>query len=153
MTDKVSRSFKPGIPGSIALLLLAFLFASLGIWQTNRAAEKSRVEMEYKTAENAPLATALAGNQRFARIDVDGRYDPVRHILLDNQIWKGRAGVHVFTPFYTNDGTAILVNRGWLPLPADRLSLPEIPTIQQEIQLSGILNIVPVPGRIMGTAD
>jgi len=133
--------------------MLTGLFASLGMWQANRASEKEQTELQYRTASRVSFATALARDERFARIDVSGHYDPVRHILLDNQVWKGRAGVHVFTPFYTLDGTAILVNRGWLPLAADRQSMPDIPTPQHETVLRGMLNIFPVPGRILGQAD
>jgi len=153
MTFKVSRSFAPPLPATVALVFLATLFANLGIWQTKRAAEKSETEQQHRAAGIVSLETALLQDQRFARIDVSGHYDPVRHILLDNQIWKGRAGVHVFTPFYTLNGTAILVNRGWLPLAADRQTLPEIPTPQHQTVLRGMLNILPVPGRIMGQAD
>ena len=135
------------------LFILASLFASLGMWQTKRAAEKEQTEIQHRTASTVSFKTALARDERFARIDVSGHYDPFRHILLDNQIWKGRAGVHVFTPFYTTDGTAILVNRGWLPLAADRQTLPDIPTPQHETVLRGMLNTLPVPGRILGQAD
>jgi len=135
------------------LLLLAALFASLGTWQTKRAAEKSATELQHQVATTVEFETALAGGQRFARIDIGGHYDPERHILLDNQVWKGRVGVYVFTPFYTNDETTILVNRGWLPLSADRRTVPEIPTPHHETILRGMLNILPVPGRMMGQAD
>jgi surfeit locus 1 family protein len=137
----------------VALFLLATLFANLGMWQAKRAAEKADTEQQHKTATAISFAAALAGNKRFARIDVSGHYDPIRHVLLDNQIWNGRAGVHVFTPFYTLDDTAILVNRGWLPLVADRQTMPEIPTPQHETVLRGMLNTLPVPGRILGQAD
>jgi surfeit locus 1 family protein len=153
MTLKVSRSFRPSISGTVALFILASLFASLGMWQEKRAAEKEQTELQHRAASRVPFETALAGDERFARIDVSGHYDPVRHILLDNQVWKGRAGVHVFTPFYTLDGTAILVNRGWLPLAADRQTMPDIPTPQHETVLRGMLNTLPVPGRILGQAD
>ena len=135
------------------MFLLASLFVSLGMWQAKRAAGKEQTELQHQLASRVSFETALAGDQRFARIDVSGHYDPDRHILLDNQVWKGRAGVHVFTPFYTLDGTAILVNRGWLPLAADRQTMPEIPTPQHETVLRGMLNILPVPGRILGQAD
>jgi surfeit locus 1 family protein len=153
MTAKVSRSFKPSLPATLALLPLVILFAGLGTWQTMRAAEKLELEQQYRQAGTVSLQTALSGDQRFAHIEVSGHYDPLRHILLDNQIWKGRAGVHVFTPFYTLDGTAILVNRGWLPLAADRQKLPEVPTPQRETVMRGRLNILPVPGRMIGMAD
>jgi len=129
------------------------MFASLGMWQTRRAAEKALTEQQFQLATTVSFESALAGRQRFARINVSGHYDPVRHILLDNQVWKGRAGVHVFTPFFTLDETVILVNRGWLPLVADRQTMPAIPTPQYETVLRGMLNTLPVPGRMLGRAD
>jgi len=85
----------------VALFVLTTLFVTLGMWQEKRAAEKEQTELQHQMASRVSFATALARDERFARIDVSGHYDPVRHILLDNQVWKGRAGVHVFTPFYT----------------------------------------------------
>lgn len=138
---------------TVAIFLLVTLFINLAMWQTKRAEEKAQTEQQYQSATTVPFAIALAGKKRFAHIDVNGRYDPVRHILLDNQIWNGRSGVHVFTPFYTLDGVAILVNRGWLPLVADRQTLPDITTTEDQTILSGMLNTLPVPGRILGEAD
>lgn len=153
MARKVSRFFKPSLAGTVVLFLLASLFAGLGMWQTRRAAEKAATEQQYQAATSVSFESALAGKHRFARVAVSGHYDPVRHILLDNQVWKGRAGVHVFTPFTTLDGTAILVNRGWLPLAADRQTMPAIATPQHETVLRGMLNTLPVPGRMLGRAD
>ena len=153
MTSKVSRHFRPKLLSTIALFLLAALFTSLGTWQTNRAAEKLATEQLHLEAINVSLESALQQKLRFARVDINGQYDPVRHILLDNQVWKGRAGVHVFTPFYTTGGAAILVNRGWLPLAADRKTLPEVPTPLGQTTIKGMLNILPVPGLAVGEAD
>lgn len=153
MTSRVSRSFRPPVAATVALALLALLFAGLGTWQTRRAAEKAALETEHEKAPTMALEAALANDHRFARVEVGGRYDPQRHVLLDNQSWLGRNGVHVFTPFSTNGGITILVNRGWLPLPADRESLPEIPTPGHEVTISGTLNLMPVPGRMVGEPD
>ncbi len=153
MTSRVSRFFRPSIIATVVLFLLATLFANLGMWQVQRSAEKAATQRQFATAKPLLLDSAIAQERRFAHIDVTGRYDTGRHILLDNQVWQGRAGVHVFTPFYTNTGTVILVNRGWLPLATDRLILPEIPTPKDVTVLRGILNTLPVPGRILGPAD
>jgi len=153
MTSKVARIFKPSIIATVVLFLLAVLFTNLGVWQARRSVEKAAIQQQFETAKPLLLENAIVPESRFARIDVSGRYDTRRHILLDNQVWQGRAGIHVFTPFYTNEGTVILVNRGWLPLSADRRTMPEIPTPQQQTVLRGILNTFPVPGRILGPAD
>lgn len=135
------------------MFLLATLFVNLGLWQTKRGAEKTQIELLHQVADHISFENALAGERRFAHIEVSGHYDPVRHVLLDNQMWNGHAGVHVFTPFHTLSGTTILVNRGWLPLAANRLSMPDVPTPEHETVLRGMLNIVPVPGRMLGDAD
>jgi len=153
MTLEVSRSFKPSIAATVGMLLLVTVFTNLGLWQTKRATEKAATEERHQAAPDITLEKALRAGERFASIDASGHYDGERHILLDNQVWNGRAGVYVFTPFYTLDGTAILVNRGWLPLSADRQTLPEIPTPQHQTVLRGTLNTVPVPGRILGQPD
>jgi surfeit locus 1 family protein len=147
------NSFRPGRLTTVVLFLLAFLFATLGTWQAKRAENKEAIELEHSAATALSLEMALARDARFAQIEVNGKYDSNRHILLDNQIWQGRAGVFVFTPFYTVGGTNILVNRGWLPLVPDRSSMPQIPTPQHETVLKGMLNTPPVPGRILGSSD
>jgi len=153
MVRKVIRPFRPRLISSVVLLLLALMFANLGIWQRHRAAQKADLEQRFLAAASMPLEKALQLNARFARIEATGHYDIKRHILLDNQVWHGRAGVHVFTPFYLPDGGTILVNRGWLPIPADRQQLPDIPTPKDTIVLHGILNSAPTPGRQLGAAD
>jgi len=153
MLRKVFKSFRPSKLATLVLFLLACLFATLGGWQERRALEKEAIEQQHQSAGNLPLETAISQASRFSAIEVRGHYETHRHILLDNQIWQGHAGVYVFTPFYTNEGAAILVNRGWLPLTPDRKTMPEIPTPPQEIVLKGTLNSVPVPGRILGSAD
>jgi surfeit locus 1 family protein len=153
MAPPVIKSFRPSVPGTLVLFLLAILFATLGMWQSKRGAEKVEIEQQFENAGVLQLEEAMANRSRFSRIDVSGHYDTSRHILLDNQVWQGRAGIHVFTPFYTVEGTTIMVNRGWLPLSADRKVMPDIPTPQHETALRGILNIFPVPGRTLGPAD
>lgn len=153
MAAKVSTSFRPGLGGSALLFVLAGLFVAMGMWQTKRAAEKLNTEQLHQAAPIVSFQQAVGDESRFARIDVSGHYDPQRHILLDNQIWRGRGGVHVFTPFTTLDGTTILVNRGWLPLAADRQTMPEVVTPLHQTVLRGMLNTFPVPGRVLGPAD
>lgn len=153
MRPKLFKSFRPPMAATLALFVLACLFATLGTWQQRRAAEKRALELQHQTAPSLPLESAINRQSRFSTIDARGHYDVNRHILLDNQIWHGQAGVYVFTPFETTGGMLILVNRGWLPLSPDRKSLPEIPTPAGEVVLRGVLNTPPVPGRLLGPAD
>jgi len=153
MLPKVFKSFRPSSVATLVLFLLACLFMVLGSWQQKRALEKAELEQQHRVALPLSLEKAMAQDSRFSPVTVTGHYDTQRHILLDNQIWQGRAGVYVFTPFYTTGEVSILVNRGWLPLAPDRKTMPAIPTPEHEIVLKGLLNTLPVPGRVLGSAD
>ena len=145
--------FKTSARLTLPLLVLALVFGRLGLWQMERMSEKEELFQQF---ENAPLLTieqALAREQRFARVEAFGRYDARRHILLDNRILNGRAGVHALTPFSMENGTTLLVNRGWLPMPPDRLSLPAVPTPEAALTIRGRLNRMPLDGLRIGEAD
>jgi surfeit locus 1 family protein len=50
----------------------------------------------------------------------------------------------VLTPILLQNRQLLLVNRGWLPLPADRSSLPEVATPAQPVTVNG--RLAPLPG-------
>lgn len=145
--------FRPTIKLSLMLIMLASLFAWLGTWQMARKAEKQEMFDRFENAPLMPVEQAIEQQELFARVQARGHYDAQRSILLDNKIWNGRAGVHVLTPFELTDGTLILVNRGWLPLPPDRRSLPEVPGDDNLRLVSGQMNRLPTAGPRLGDAD
>ncbi len=138
---------------SSVMLPLAAVTAWLGFWQFERLEEKQKLLDEFHNAEVQPLDRALENSPRFARISTTGRFDSERHILLDNKIFNGRAGVHVFTPYHSFSGTTILVNRGWKPLPVDRSRLPEVWTPTVPMALDGIMAPPPEHRQKLGEAD
>ena len=151
--DYTKMPFRPAIGLTLVLLALLLVFLRLGFWQAERKAEKQLLFEQFENAPVMSLAEALRNNELFTRVEASGRYDTDRHILLDNRIFKGRAGVHALTPFILEDGTTILVNRGWLPLAADRRSLPEVPTAARDRLITGVLNRQSTDGQRLGEAD
>jgi cytochrome oxidase assembly protein ShyY1 len=145
--------FRPSIKLTLTLVILALLFLRLGFWQLDRKAEKESLFERFRSAPELGIEQALAAEEVFARVEAYGRYDPERHLLLDNRIWNGRAGVHVLTPFTLVDGRSLLVNRGWLPLAPDRRSLPEFATGGEARSLRGRLVRPSVGGPRLGGAD
>jgi len=135
------------------LIMLAAVFLRLGLWQLDRKAEKTELFERFENAPALGAENALDTGAQFARVDAFGHYDPTRHVLLDNRIWNGRAGVHALTPFRLADGRLLLVNRGWLPLPPDRRNLPEVPTDSQPRTLRGRLVAHRAGGPRLGEAD
>lgn len=145
--------FKPSVPLTIFLFALAALFAGLGNWQLQRKAEKEALFEQFDHAPSLEIGRALEQGRRFARVEAWGRFDTGRHLLLDNRTYRGRAGVHVLTPFVLGDGRLVLVNRGWLPLPPDRMSLPAVPTDGAPRTIHGRLNSVRSEGPRLGPPD
>lgn len=145
--------FRPSLYLTILLTVLALVFLRLGLWQLDRKAEKTALFEAFESAPEMRIERALENEVNLARIEARGRYDPSRHLLLDNRIWKGRVGVHVLTPFTLSDGRMLLVNRGWLPLPPDRRSLPDVPTEAADRLLHGRLVRPPSGGPKLGEAD
>lgn len=145
--------FRPSIKLTLTLGVLAVLFLRLGFWQLDRKAEKEKLFERFRDAPELGIEQALAAEEEFARVEAYGRYDPERHLLLDNRIWNGRAGVHVLTPFTLGDGRSLLVNRGWLPLAPDRRSLPDFATGGEARSLRGRLVRPSAGGPRLGGAD
>jgi cytochrome oxidase assembly protein ShyY1 len=137
-------------------------FAALGFWQLSRAQQKEQTLAAFAAAERAPardLAELLrrAGNappDLPQRVVADGRYDDGVTLLLDNQVLDGKAGVDVLTVFRPDDsGKAVLVDRGWLPLPPDRAQPRVSPAGGAHIRIEGTLRAPPSQGVRMGEAD
>ncbi len=131
----------------LVLLPLFLLFTRLGLWQLQRMHEKQDLLDRFAHPAELDLPQAIADGSLFAHVRVSGRYNLSWHLLLDNKILDGRVGVQAMTLFQPDDGPPILVNRGWLPLPPDRSSLPEIPTPSGQLNISGILTR-PIEGGV-----
>lgn len=142
------------IPYVAALILIAG-FARLGFWQLDRAAEKAALFEDFdRVEETAPRRVEISGFREnvdaYSPVELAGRYDS-RSVLLDNQVRNGQQGVHVLTPLLDESGSsAVLINRGWLPLDAARQSLPEFATPTDRIKLTGISSRPPRPGLQLG---
>ena len=145
--------FRTSIKLTLVLLALALVFLRLGWWQMERKSEKQLLFEQFDNAPVLSIGRALERGEKFARVEASGRYDPTRHVLLDNKILNGRVGVHVLTPFTLGNGKEILVNRGWLRLPPDRRSLPAVETDDSMRTITGILNKPSTGGQRIGEPD
>ncbi|HUO95723.1 MAG TPA: SURF1 family protein [Steroidobacteraceae bacterium] len=150
------RRFAPSLAATLAMLAGVALLLWLGAWQLGRAAA-ARAQLEaYARGDTAPVAlppAAAAGAlPRYARVRLAGRYLPAQQFLLDNMTHGGTAGYRVLTPFVTDGGETVLVDRGWLPLGASRATLPAIAVGAERRELSGRVDALPRPGLALGAA-
>lgn len=139
-------SFKPGWIPSICLIMLISLFLSLGVWQLHRGEQKEAlITLRERHESQAPIALdgarlALEEN-RYRRVIVTGEYDAQHQFLLDNQVLRQQAGYHVLTPLrIQGSDMAVLVNRGWIPVGADRTRRPDFSIRQTRVRISGTLD-------------
>jgi surfeit locus 1 family protein len=105
-----------------AVLVVAGLIA-LAVWQTHRRAWKldliARIEMRVHAPATAAPARerwpqVSAAADEYARVTVTGRWLEDKAALVQATTELG-GGYWVITPLVQNDGTAVLINRGFIP--------------------------------------
>lgn len=106
------------IAGHLLALVTVVAFVNLGLWQLRRHDEKSDLRAAVAAAQElppVPIAGAPAGSYR--RVTATGTFDgSLQTKVLRSQ--GGVSGYHVLTPFVFDEGLAVLVDRGWIPLDA-----------------------------------
>jgi surfeit locus 1 family protein len=138
------RLTRAGIVGTVLALVAAAVCARLGVWQLDRLAQRreqnaaiaERLARPPLTLHDLPPDTA---GLLYRVVTLEGDYDVARSIVLRGRALHGAPGVHVLTPLRLAGGTAVLVNRGWVPSPdAATVELATIPP--------------PPPGALKGLA-
>jgi surfeit locus 1 family protein len=108
-------------------LAAAALFLRLGVWQVQRHAERrDRNEMLATRLAAPPIDldtliadTSVPDSLHFRRAFVHGVFDFERQLIVTARSRGGVPGVHVVTPLL-REGSAVLVERGWLFAPDGR---------------------------------
>lgn len=113
----------------------------LGFWQYDKAQQKQALQATYdartvQPAVKVPVSITNVEDWRYRRLESAGKYHTEYQIFLDNQVEGEVAGYHVLTPFQTEDGTMVLVDRGWVPV-GDRSRLPKVNTPTGVVRISG----------------
>lgn len=104
------------------LVLLAFGTAAvcvrLGIWQLDRLDEVRTNNDRIRAGLGAApvvLDEAPGPGAAYRRATATGSYDPDGEVVLFGRSLNGRSGDHLLTPLRFTDGSAVLVDRGWVP--------------------------------------
>ena len=135
------------------------LLAGLGLWQLDRAEQKRQLLDRYEASagtERIRLGELMEADSalRYQPAEVQGVMDTTHQFLLDNKVHEGRVGYHVLTPLgIAHSGSAVLVNRGWVPLGATRQELPKLPAPAGSVALTGILDIPPEKVFVLGEGE
>jgi cytochrome oxidase assembly protein ShyY1 len=151
----------------VFVLALASLFIRLGFWQLERKearAEENTVLELRLAADPVPVGVAVAAagsdlpSVEFRRGTATGVYRPDLELLVRNRTNEmGTAGFHLLTPLELEDGSLVIVNRGWIPLEIDEVPVEPLSPPAAEVDVTGLMRatesrsaIGPIdpPGRI-----
>jgi len=127
------RKFFQGKRWILTLLvpLAAAVMIRLGFWQLDRLDERRAYNRQVRTMTAADPVLLSKGtltgenpavnendllNWEYRTAEVRGDYDHGNEIVIRNQAWENRPGIHVLTPLrIPGTQSAVLVDRGWLP--------------------------------------
>jgi cytochrome oxidase assembly protein ShyY1 len=130
------------------------------IWQLDRLHQRrafnAAVERGYTEQPGAldsmvrsgttPDSDALA----YRRVVVRGKYDTSREIVLYGRALGEQPGNHVLTPLVTENGRALVVDRGWVPVGMDQPPVPRAAPPTGEVEVTGVL--FPSEGDLPGAS-
>jgi cytochrome oxidase assembly protein ShyY1 len=143
------------VAGHVLLVVAVITFVNLGFWQLDRLDERrdhNALVAERLQAQPVALEELLrsvgrdASALEYRRVTVDGRYRSDDQLLTAPRSRDGRPGPQVLTVLQRNGGTAVLVDRGWIPFNRDT---PVPPPPDGDVRIDGIVR-GPEPGGIGG---
>jgi surfeit locus 1 family protein len=135
--------FAPGLWPTAATLLAFALLLALGTWQLERLAWKRDLIATRATQLAAPAAAlpATAADWRvwdFRPAIVEGAFRHDLEQLFGVGAIDGRVGHHVLTPLVRPDGSAVLIDRGWVPADQSHPAARRAGQIEGPVRIAGI---------------
>lgn len=130
--------------GGLLLAILLPTFGSLGMWQWNKWEARLARQAILDARSRGPLLTMPGTLSSLAELrdhhfTLRGEYDAGLQILIDNRIQHEQAGYEVITPLHlAGSPLHVLVNRGWVPAPADHRQLPDVPVPGGTVSIRGV---------------
>jgi cytochrome oxidase assembly protein ShyY1 len=109
---------------AVAIVVVAFATWWLGQWQFDRLADrKERNQVVRANEDGAPTPVEqvlepggdVDEDHEWLVVTATGTYDTEDTVIVRYRTRDGRSGIDVVVPLVTSTGTALLVDRGWLP--------------------------------------
>jgi len=139
---------------AVVAILVAAVCVLLGRWQLNRLAQR-RARNSALAARQAlpPLPVrrdVTADSARQRRVVAQGVYDFSVERTWPGRSFQGTPGVALVTPLRLADGSAVLVDRGWVPSP-DAFHVDH--ALYREPDTATVTGIALIPPRGRGDVD
>lgn len=148
------RKFKTSLWPTLGTLVGFLLLLALGTWQASRfvdrlALEEERDERLAQPGSTLETAKSLDAEDDFTRITARGKLDLSRTVLFKFRNYQSRPGYWLASPMVFEDDSALLVNRGWVPMETGRELARELGETG-EVEVSGVVRI---PDQIISDDD
>ena len=140
------------------LSLTAFVtLIALGVWQIERRAWKLALIDRVEQRVHAPAVpipspaswpTVSAANDEYRHVSVTGRFLHDRETLVQAVTEEG-PGYWVLTPLKRDDGTEVLVNRGFVPSKRRDASTRQSGNREGPVEITGLLRITEPKGGFL----
>ena len=146
---------------TVFVLIAVVIMIRLGVWQLDRL-EQRRVFNARVEAQLAEPSLGLSSqnlendlySMEYRTAVASGEFDHQRQVVLRNQDWQGRLGVHLLTPLLIEGAeAAVLVDRGWIPYEDFTGGNLESYDVAGQVQIEGILRRSQSKSAIGGRAD
>ncbi|CAN5165445.1 SURF1 family protein [soil metagenome] len=139
------------VVGHVLVIVLVVAFVNFGFWQLRRLDERRSTNALIESRSSVPvqpLPQVVDPDATFADVDglpyrrvvARGTYDADASVLVRSRALNGRPGFHVLTPLVTDEGNALVVNRGFAPFttePGEALAATRPPG--GEVEVTGLL--------------
>ncbi len=154
------------IVSHLLVLLLVVTMVNLGFWQLRRLDDKKAINRRITARMHTPVAPVnqvvspgVAGRfdrsslgqadaAEYRRVSVTGAYRADQEVLVRSRSLNGVPGSWVLTPLVQPDGTAVVVNRGWVANDGRAESVPSgAKAPAGEVTVTGLVQRTQARGR------
>ena len=146
----------------VLVVLLVIVLVNLGFWQLRRLDEKrdfNRLVTARSDEPAAPVADVLAATATFddaaavvyRKVTASGTYVPDEQVIIRSRTFQGKSGAWLLTPLRLDDGTGVVVNRGWVPVQAGIALEDEWAPPTGRVRVTGLLVGTQTKGRFGAT--
>jgi surfeit locus 1 family protein len=137
------RRFHPRLWPTLAAAAGCLVLIMLGSWQLERLQWKEQLIAERATRLAAPAAALPADSADWAawdfrKVRAAGAFRHDLEQLFGTRAIGGQFGHHVLTPLVRPDGTAVLVDRGWVPADKAHPAARRAGQIEGPVEVGGI---------------
>jgi surfeit locus 1 family protein len=92
-----------------------------------------------KDVHSRPLSLSVLSEFAYRRVLLSGRWDHARSILIGPRVRDGTTGYHIITPLMRENGSTVLVDRGFVSKDAAHKVMTPSDTDDSKVRVYGIL--------------